>query len=621
MPGIPLSPLSRDDSMAMVRSVLRVEHLIDRVTREIVAKADGNPLFLEQLALHAGEARDLRTGLAVPETIHDVVMARIDRLPEETKRLLQTAAVIGREFPLRLLSAVWQGNTPPEDHLRELARLEFVSERVEREGPVYIFRHALTQETAYGSLLERHRRIHHGAVGRALERLYHGRAHEVAELLALHFGRSDEAESSIDYAILAAEKSQRRWANTEAVAYFADALRRLDLVPDSAPNRLRRIDAVIKQAEVKFALGEHAEHIEALDRIRGLIDDDALDPGRRATWHYWRGFLHSLTGGEPEIAIDHCNNAATLAAAAGLDETRAFAESCLAQVYLITGRLREAIEAGERALATFEARGNLWWAGRTIAHLGPAAISLGDWEAGLGYIRRALDYGAALQDLRLRVVGLWRMGATYIQQGDPERGIQCCDEALALGPLPLDAAMAKAVHGYGEVRAGRVEPGIADLSEAVAWFEASRLSFTRLRAALWLAEGHLCRGDSAAARPLIEGVLETSQATGYRHYEGLAHWLMGECLATESPAEAAPHLEAALAILDRIGARNDLARAMLTGARLRQAEGDIAAAGALLAEAGAIFQALGTLDGPARTIVARTALDRGVAIELLADGP
>jgi len=138
----PLQPLSRDDSMQMVRSVLRAEHLVDLVTQEIVAKADGNPFFLEQLALHAGEARDLRSDLMVPNTIHDVVMARIDRLPEETKRLLQTAAVIGREFPLRLLKAVWHGSGAIEDQLRELSRLEFVYERVETEGTVYVFRHA-----------------------------------------------------------------------------------------------------------------------------------------------------------------------------------------------------------------------------------------------------------------------------------------------------------------------------------------------------------------------------------------------------------------------------------------------------------------------------------------------
>jgi len=242
---LPVQPLSRDDSFDIVRSVLNVEQIIELATEEIVAKADGNPLFLEQLTLHAGEAKDLRSGLMVPDTIHDVVMARIDRLPEQLKRLLQMASVIGREFSLHLLSAVWRGAERIEDLLRELTRLEFLYERVVGDATVYVFRHALSQETAYGSLLERHRRAHHGTVGHALEHLYRDRRDEVAELLALHFGRSEEAEKAVDYAILAAQKSQRRWANTEALAYFSDALSLLDTMPDTEPNRLRRIDAVL----------------------------------------------------------------------------------------------------------------------------------------------------------------------------------------------------------------------------------------------------------------------------------------------------------------------------------------------------------------------------------------
>ena len=169
----------------MVRAVLSGERLVELVSEEIVAKADGNPLFLEQLALHAGEATDLRPELMVPDTIHDVVMARIDRLPGETKRLLQTAAVIGREFSSRLLSAVWNDPRTLESRLRELSRLEFISERAAAEGTTYVFRHVLTQEAAYGSLLERQRRACHGAVGHALEDLYGGRAEEIAGLAGL----------------------------------------------------------------------------------------------------------------------------------------------------------------------------------------------------------------------------------------------------------------------------------------------------------------------------------------------------------------------------------------------------------------------------------------------------
>ena len=235
----------------------------------------------------------------VPNTIHDVVMARIDRLPDETKRLLQTAAVIGREFPLRLLNAVWKGPGSVEDQLRELSRLEFVYERVETEGSVYVFRHALTQETAYGSLLERHRRAYHGAVGHALEELYSGRTDEVAELLALHFGRSNEAEKSVDYAILAG----REIAAPLGQQRGADLFQRCAAPPrpaarhrsqPAAPHR-RRDQAGRGQIRARPARRAHRRPSTKF----AVSSTRADDPRRRATWHYWRGFLHILTGGRP----------------------------------------------------------------------------------------------------------------------------------------------------------------------------------------------------------------------------------------------------------------------------------------------------------------------------------
>jgi class 3 adenylate cyclase/tetratricopeptide (TPR) repeat protein len=591
----PLQSLSRDDSLQVLRSVLDAQSLIGLVTDEIVTRADGNPFFLEQLALHAGEAKDRLLDFMVPNTIHDVMMARIDRLPAETKELLQTAAVIGREFSSRLLRAVWQGPGSLEARLDELIRLDFIDERVEPEGTTYIFRHALTQEAAYGTLLGRHRRTWHGAIGQALEQLYNGRTEEVAELLALHFGHSDDAEKAVDYAILAAEKAQRRWANSESLTYFNDALRRLDALPDSGANRLRRIDAVLKQAEVKFALGQHAEHIEALDKIAGLVDQTG-DPRRRATWHYWRGFLHILTGGRPDVAIDHCNVAARVAAAAGLDDIDAFANCCLAQVYTIAGRLRDAVDVGERALAIFEARKNLWWAGRTLGHLTWAANALGEWEASLNYCRRALEHGDTLQNLRLRTIGWWRMASACVQQGALDRGFECCNEADALAAIPYDIAMTRAVRGYGKIKAGQVDDGMAELRAAAEWFESAHLRHTHLRLDLWLAEGHLFRGDRASARPLIEEVLRSSRETGYVYFEGLACWLMGECLAIEDVKAAAEWVEIALRILERIDARNDLAKAMVTRAALRQREGDIETARQLLQKADSTFRALGTRD-------------------------
>ncbi len=503
-----------------------------------------------------------------------------------------------------------------EAQLRELSRLEFISERVEPDGRHLCLRHALTQEAAYGSLLERHRRSIMAQSDTRSKNSTAAAPKKSRNCWRFHFGRSDEAEKAVDYAILAAEKAQRRWANNEALTYFNNALRRLDRMPDTDANRLRRVDAVLKQAEAKFALGRHAEHIPALEAIRGIVDQTD-DPRRRATWHYWTGFLHSLDRGRPDVAIEHCREAATIASAFGLDDIDAFANCCLSQVYTIAGRLHDAIEVGERALAIFEARGNLWWAGRTLGHLTWAANALGEWEASLNYCRRALEHASALDDLRLKTRGWWRMASACVQQGDLERGVVCCNEVLALAPIPYDIAMARAVRGYAEIMAGRVHTGMAELREAAGWFESARLRHSHLRLDLWLAEGHLFQGDRATARPLIEEVLRASRETGYVYFEGLACWLMSECLAADAPLAAAEWVEMATGILERIDARNDLAKAMITRAALRQRDGDKAAARQLLEKADAIFRALGTRDQPVKVGAALATLDAGSQIPLL----
>jgi class 3 adenylate cyclase/tetratricopeptide (TPR) repeat protein len=603
---VPLQPLLRADSLDLVRAV--PAQLDMPMTEAILAKADGNPFFLEQLALDAGEARSARSAGMVPDTIHDVVMGRIDRLPEETKRLLQTASVIGREFSLRLLQAVRHGGGPIEPHLRELIRLEFIDEQSDSEGTTYVFRHALTQETAYAGLLERYRRALHTRIGQATEEFYEGRSEEVVDRLALHFGRSDNAEKAVDYAILAAEKAQRRCAYNEALAYFDGALRRLDEMPEAKQNRVRRVDAVIRQAEVKLALGRHAEHIGALDGIRDLVAE-IDDPQRRVSWHYWSGYLHCLTGGRPAVTIEHCRQAAAIATAAGFDQLHGLVATCLSQAYVVAGDLRAGIEAGERALSMIAVDTDPWLASRALWHLSSAANYLGDWQASFAYCSRALQYAADLDDLRFKTAALWRTGSSYIQQGDTERGLSYCEEALALRPIPYDSAVARMVRAYGMIKAGRVDAGVGELTEIVAWFEDSGLAYVRMITCLWLAEGYLAQGDTGSARRLMDKVFETCRSAGYLHYGALAHRVMAECLAGDAPLRAEEHAGEALRLLDGLGARNDFAKALVTRAALRRQAGDEPEARELLHQAHEIFVALGTLGEPARVESVLAALD------------
>ena len=343
---------------------------------------------------------------------------------------------------------------------------------------------------------------------------------------------------------------------------------------------------------------------------RKELVDAIADPPRRATWYYWTGFLHSLVGTPPEKPIAYCREALSIADASGFEEVRPFAECILAHVLMVAGDLRGALEVGERALATFEARGNVWWACRALWALSPVANYLGQWERGLEYCRRALEHGQAVDDLRLKVVGWWRTGSTHIQRGDAEPGLRCCEEALALSPIPFDAAMVRAVRAYGLVKKGDVAAGTAELVEAVAWFERSQLHYTRSLFALWLVEGQLALGQREDALATLGSVLTTTRENGYRHLEGVAQRLLGEALGSDDPA-AAQHLETATDLLGEIGAFNDIAKILVVRGEWRRAAGDTTGARASLERALALFESLGTVDGPRHAKAALEALAGG----------
>ena len=602
---IPLTELTPAESRVVLRSVR--EDLPEPVAREILDRASGNPLFLEELGRAAADAAGADG--TVPATLQDVLAARIDRLADTPRRLLQTASALGRATSARLLGAVWAEPAELGEGLAELVRLDFLCEQPMSGERTFAFRHPLVQEVAYATLLGDRRRAIHGAVGRALETLYAGRTHEVVELLAHHFGRSGEDERAVDYAVLAADKAQRRWANAEALARFDEALVRLARMPESAPNRLRRIDAVLQQAEVRFALGRHAEHIEALHGIRELVDD-AGDARRRAAWHYWTGFLGSLTGAPPSAAIASCRVAARIADAEGLEDLRAFAECCLAQAHSVAGDLAAAVGAGERALATFEARGNVWWSCRALWLLSAAANAMGDWARSLDHCRRALDHGAAVNDLRLRVSALLRLASTHIQRGDAAAGMAACDAAVALSPIPFDAAALTAIRGYGLVKLGETATGVGELTQARAWYERSHLRYTHALFGLWLGDGYIRLGERDRAREVLEDVRRVSRDLGYRHFEGVACRLLAEM----PGPDGASHLAAAFRLLEAVGARNELARALVLRAGRSRAAGEAAAARRDLRHALALFEALGTRSEPERVRATLAELDSFPAV-------
>ena len=230
---IALSRLRAGDSRTVVQAVLQNASVPETVVQEIVTQAAGNPFFLEELAWNVIEHGGQPAPLAVPETIEAVLAARIDRLPPEEKRLLQTAAVIGMDVTVPLLQAVTDlAAADLHTHLGHLQTAEFLYETGTLPASAYTFKHALTQEVAYGSLLQERRRVLHGRIVEILERLYPDRLAEQVERLAHHALRGEVWDKALTYCQQAGARAWDRAAYREAGVYFEQALEALPHLPE-----------------------------------------------------------------------------------------------------------------------------------------------------------------------------------------------------------------------------------------------------------------------------------------------------------------------------------------------------------------------------------------------------
>ncbi len=244
---IELDPLSHAESGQLAQSLLRIDNLPGETRDLILQKAEGNPFFLEELlrslidagfvvlrAEGAVAARPVRD-LDVPDTLQGVIASRIDHLPPEHKRTLQTASVIGRVFQERVLGHLLEResfNVELEQTLTGLRRREFVRLRAsEGAGAIgapldseYIFKHVLTQAVTYNSLLIARRRALHQLAGEAIETLFPDSLDELSATLAYHFERAESPEKAIEYLVRAATRAKAIYANAEAIAFYRTAL-------------------------------------------------------------------------------------------------------------------------------------------------------------------------------------------------------------------------------------------------------------------------------------------------------------------------------------------------------------------------------------------------------------
>ena len=244
---ISLHSLTSQEALNVVQSTRQNTSLSNELAQTIIAKAEGNPFFLEEWTRAVIEHGDLHDNTVVPDTIQGVLSARIDRLPEAHKRLLQTASVLGREFAPRLLSELWDGQGSLDTLLADLKRLEFVFERAGAAETVYLFKHALTQDVVYESLLSTHRQVLHSATGQALETLYANRLEDAYDRLAYHYSKTDNSPKAVEYLKYSAESAMRGYAHVEAGGHLLWVTGCCDKLYEVPKNYLLRNECIVFQ--------------------------------------------------------------------------------------------------------------------------------------------------------------------------------------------------------------------------------------------------------------------------------------------------------------------------------------------------------------------------------------
>jgi predicted ATPase/class 3 adenylate cyclase len=551
-----LGEASADELLA---GLLGDDASLDGLRALLVERTEGNPFFLEESVRSlvetgalAGERGAFRlpmplATIRVPATVQAVLAARIDRLPAEEKRLLQVAAVIGKDVPFDLLRVVADiGDDALHGLLSRLQAAELLYEASLFPEPEYTFKHALTHGVAYGSLLQERRLTLHGQVLEAIERLYQDRLDEHAERLAHHAVQGEAWAQAVTYCRRAGEKADARSSNREATAHFDQALTALRHLPECRDTLEQAIDLRLNLRPALHALGEWARVRSTLHEAETIAEriGDQLRLGRIISAlvnSYWRQGNHHQ-------AVELGNRAIAVSEAIGSVGLRIYTNYALALTYRELGAYRQALDAlawNRRALSDAPVWERFGLAALpTVSCHAEAALCLSE----LGEFAQAIELGE--ESVRLAedlahgysvILARQHLGHLYLRRGSAdvaisvlERGFGLCRSLEVIVLLPGTAAGLGAAYTL----AGRVSEGLPLLEEATREGPSHGTMAETSRQATWLGEAHLAVGHLEDADRIARWALDLAVDHDECGHRACALRFLGQIAACRAPAHA-----------------------------------------------------------------------------------
>jgi class 3 adenylate cyclase len=601
-----LEPLGPDDAKALVMTLLGENVALGALGDLVLAKAEGNPFFMEEIVQALVEQGVLErgplAGLRLPASVQEVLAARIDRLDLPTKALLQTLAVVGRRADIELAREVT--GEPDEDLRGRLAALEageFLYEERSRAGGEYVFKHALTQEAAYASLLGDRRRVLHERTARAIERLFATGLDDHYGAIAHHYSRSGNAEKAIEYLALAAEQAAARSANAEAERHLTTAIQSLGTLPKSRARDRRELVLQARLGTVLVATRGYAAPAaeRAYARAEALCEEVGEAPELSTALHGLAAV--SIERGKLSRAAKLAHGLLTRGAQAGDEALVMEARRLLGEIRFWHGEPYRAKRHLDDVVRVYDAerhRAHALRYGEDPSVVAQGYLALVSWLCGRAdeaqlRARALIDFARErAHPFSLSVALLF---AAWLHQLRREPG-QARDAAEAL----IAVATAQGFpewHGWGEfvrgwalAEEGRAGEGIAEMERGYAAMVGTRSNLNSAAAAC-LAAAYVREGRAAEALAIADGGCAVLEESGARAFEAELHRIAGEALALgggPSP-DAEARLGRALEVARRRGGVALTLRAATSLARLWTSTGDSTGAHGLLAPVYARF--------------------------------
>jgi predicted ATPase/class 3 adenylate cyclase len=518
---VTLGRLGRPECMQVVASVAAAHGLPADTIAMIVAKTDGVPLFVEELTRSVMESA--AEGSAVPATLKDSLMARLDRLGG-AREMAQIAAVVGRQFTFAMLEAVsGKRSGELEQMLAKLVAsgIVFPEERgVERS---FIFKHALVRDAAYESLLLMRRREWHGRVAQALEQRFGDVAAREPELLAYHFGEAGLLSLACDYRMRAGDQAVSRSAYVEAIAHFTAGLKLAeDLPPQESLSRRLQFWLKLGSASI-VAHGMQSVEAEMAYTKAGEIGEQLRDgpASFQAKWGLW---INANLRRKTALARDRASELVSLAQQSGDRELLLEAYHCQLSTAHFRGDVRGALEGCQHAIALYDMTQH-----RHLAH------AFGGHDPG--------------------VCAHAQCGNSWQLSGEEQQAHQHFTQAIALAEM-LDHpnSLGHGLHniGIGHQLGGDREATYKAAHRAAALAEKFNLPPWRASSLILVGWATAAGGEGADAVRLIDAEIAKATAVGPlpQYYLGLAAEVL---LAAGRPTDALGHLDRAIAGIDEAG--------------------------------------------------------------------